>query len=129
MKRLEITLVLTSYILVAYFVVKYIRSAEVQSKTSCGAKLMKSLILAVLFGPSALISVHLVIPLPALLGLVAGISYESVRVSSIEAIFLFACSVAFSSAILYWYFTVTTSIRLDQCLNVNTLEKPTSQTK
>jgi len=126
---MEILLVVAIYIVIAYIAVKYIRSPKVKQQNSRLAKFGKSIVLAVLFGPSALISVHMIIPLPALLGLIAGISYESVRVSSFEAILIFICSVVVSSGVLYWYFMVTTKIRLNQCLNVDSVEKPTSQFK
>ena len=126
---MEILIVVAIYTVTAYVAMKYIWSPKVKQLNSGRAKLGKSLLLAALFGPSAFISVHAIIPLPALLGLIAGISYESVRVSSFEAFLIFICSVAVSSAVLYWYFTVTKKIRLSQCLNLDSVEKPTSQIK
>ncbi|MBV1908211.1 MAG: hypothetical protein KUG78_02760 [Kangiellaceae bacterium] len=126
---MEVLLVVVAYIVAGYFSVKFVRSPKVKNRNSILAKLSKASLLAVFFGPSVFISVHVIFPLPAVLGLIAGISYESVRVSSAEAILIFTCSVALSSAVLYWYFTVMAKVRLNQCLNVDSVKRPASRIK
>jgi len=69
-------------------------------------RVAKSLILAVLFGPSLIIYGHGVIPSTALMTLVFGVSLDiGLQIPSIEILLIFFISVLVTSITLYVYYT------------------------
>ncbi|PHS14984.1 MAG: hypothetical protein COA86_15090 [Kangiella sp.] len=69
-------------------------------------RIVKSLILAISFGPSFIISAHAIIPATSLLGLIVGVGFENGQLtSSIQTLLVFVGAVLFTSVLLYGYYT------------------------
>ncbi len=92
---------LVIYFIVCATVILYIRNRKEKNKNSLFYNILKSTILAILLGPSVLFTMHAIIPLPALLALIAG--YDTVRLPNTLVILFFLISVIINSILIFLY--------------------------